>query len=97
MGKHIILYPASALIYDTTDHILKAQYGGEPIVNVTFGHVKDDDFPYGLPLSEYMRKSIVDGLMSGQYDIRHDPDHLTHVVINKATGEEIPRLAASIY
>lgn len=99
MGSKVTLLPGTGVKIDPDSIFrkLKEKYGGEEVVSVIFGYIQDDDYPIDLPLSEYMRKSIADGLIEGRYDIRHDPYTLTHVIVNKETGEEIPRIAGNVY
>ncbi len=98
MAKTTVLLPGNRIIIDDANtRRLKERYGGEEVVSVIFGYIKDDDYSFDLPLSEYMRRSIAEGLIEGKYELHHNPYTQTHTVYNKETGDDIPRIAGNVY
>lgn len=56
-----------------TDKRLKPEYGGEILYKVQYGEL--DDYPDGLvPLDIYIRESILNKLISGEYTVERGPD-----------------------
>lgn len=60
-------------VYIPTDKKLVPEHGGDRLYQVRYGEL--DDYPDGLvPLEIYIRESIANKLMSGEYKFKQGPD-----------------------
>lgn len=69
---------------------LKPEYGGEPLVQVTYGST--DDYPEGTrPDKMFMRKSVYEKCLSGEY--RVDPSSQNELKIVDSSGKPVQPIA----
>lgn len=75
---------------------LKAEYGGEPLLEVSYGIF--DDYPEGpQELTMYMRKSVYDMLISGRYTVAEDSKWRHKLILLDCNGRVVPPLGGAIY
>ena len=70
-----------------SDKKLKEKYGGESLVTVIYGTL--DDYPQILNLEMYMRESVYNKLMSGEYTVSKDSVFCNALVIVDSKGERV--------
>jgi hypothetical protein len=74
---------------------LKQQYGGERLMMVCYG--SSSDAPDAeQDLETYMRKSIYDKVISGDYTVSPDAEGYKLVLL-RADGRKVPRLSSTCY
>ena len=89
--SNTVILPGSKWAISETQRPMRLKETGEEIFPVTFGYVKDESFPYHLPLTEHMRKSTFENVKTGKYLIDFDVSKMVFFLKDKETKEEIPR------
>lgn len=67
---------------------------GEPVVKVQYGSC--DDYPGMYELSMYMRKSVYEKCLSGEYAVSPESDLVTGLVLVDRTGNPVPPVKTGI-
>lgn len=79
-----------------SDKVLKPLYGSERLLNVVYGEY--DDYPSGVcELEMYMRPSIYNKLLSGEYTVDPESTNRRSLIIRDKNNNEIKPLASIVY
>ena len=70
---------------------LKDEYGGEDLMTIQYGFFDDDLRAFDMEM--YMRKSVYEKLMSGEYSVRKDSSIMRRLIIIDKDGQEIKPMA----
>lgn len=93
MGSIVSIYsnPKKWRIVSLDLHVEK-RYGGEKLYKVLYGKW-DDELSGEQDMSIYMRKSILDKVISGEYIVHPDSSFKRKLIlIDKQTGKVVPRV-----
>ena len=71
---------------------LKPEYGGEDLMAITYGFFDDDLRAFDMEM--YMRKSIYDKCISGEYRIRRDSSTMRRLIVIDKHGTEVKPIAS---
>lgn len=73
------------------DKKLKEKFGGESLVKIVYGTF--DDYPQSFEMEMYMRESIYQKLISGEYKVSSDSNIYKRLIIEDSNGDEVRAIA----
>lgn len=92
---HINRDPTTWTVVETRK-VLKPEFGGEELLEVTYGIF--DDYPDGpQDMIMFMRRSVYDKLVSKQYTVSEDSKWHRELILLDSSGRVVPATGGTIY